>query len=163
MLVNCREVGPTLLSALTGFVNLTLSGRCPPEVAKSFFGGRLNALDKKDGGIRPIVVGFTLRRLSSKIANGFGIGRLANFFHPRQLGVGIAGGCEAGIHASRRYLESMERGKVLVKLDFCNAFNSLHRTDMLLATHERLPELYPYVLSSYCAPSIRFVILLCTF
>jgi len=30
----------------------------------------------------------------------------------------------------------------MVKLDFANAFNSLHRRDMLLAVSHRLPELY---------------------
>ena len=41
----------------------------------------------------------------------------------------------------------------MVKLDFSNAFNTLHRLDMLRATRERLPELYPYIYSSYSKPS----------
>ena len=32
-------------------------------IAPIFFGGRLLALNKKSGGIRPIAIGFTLRRL----------------------------------------------------------------------------------------------------
>ena len=40
------------------------------------------ALNKKSGGIRPIVVGFTLRRLASKCANSVGIGRLKSYFQP---------------------------------------------------------------------------------
>ena len=79
VLVSCREAGSDLLSALTGFVNMILSGRCPREVAKSFFGGRLISLDKKSGGIRPIAIGFTLRRLTSKIANTYGVARLATY------------------------------------------------------------------------------------
>jgi hypothetical protein len=67
--------------------------------------------------------------------------------------VGLPGGCEAAIHATRRYLEGMQEGKIVVKLDFTNAFNSLHRLDMLRDTRERLPELYPYVFSPYSEPS----------
>ena len=43
--------------------NLVLAGRCPEAVAPVLFGGRLLALSKKSGGIRPIAIGFTLRRL----------------------------------------------------------------------------------------------------
>lgn len=148
-LVLCRESGPQLLSALTGFVNMIFSGKCPPEVASVFFGGRLLALNKKSGGIRPIVVGFTLRRLASKCANSVGIGRLKSYFQPHQLGVGSSGGCEAAIHAARRYLESLPPDHIVVKLDFANAFNTLHRYDMLQAIHDRLPDLYPYCFSAY--------------
>jgi hypothetical protein len=153
VLVGSRIAGPDLLTAITGFINMILSGQCPSLIAKSFFGGRLLALSKKSGGIRPIVIGFTLRRLASKLANAFGLTSLANYFSPRQLGAGQAGGCEAAIHSARRYLENMQEGKVLLKLDFSNAFNSLHRGDMLLAVKDRLPELYPYIHSSYSSPA----------
>ena len=48
-LLNCREAGPDLLTALTAFINVTLAGRCPADVAPIFFGGRLIALNKKSG------------------------------------------------------------------------------------------------------------------
>ena len=133
-----------------------MSGHCPQEAAKIFFGGRLLALEKKTGGIRPIAIGFTLRRLSSKVANSVGLTRLGSYFNPRQLGVGVAGGCEAAIHASRRYLQALDKGKVLVKLDFTNAFNCLHRGDLLRAAHSNLPDLYPYIHASYASPSLLF-------
>jgi len=59
----CREAGADFLSALTDFTNLVLAGRCPEAVAPVLFGGRLLALSKKSGSIRPIAIGFTLRRL----------------------------------------------------------------------------------------------------
>jgi len=67
----CRESGD-FLTALTAFVNFVLAGGCPSDVTPVFFGGRLLALNKKTGGIRPIVIGFSLRRLASKCANSFG-------------------------------------------------------------------------------------------
>jgi len=56
------------------------------------FGGRLVALNKKSGGIRPIAVGFTLRRLISKCANSFAVAKLTTYFAPRQMGAGVKGG-----------------------------------------------------------------------
>ena len=155
-LISCQEKGPDLLTALTGFVNMVLSGRCPEEVAPFFFGGRLIALEKKSGGIRPIAVGMTLRRLVSKCGSAFGVERMRSSLSPLQLGVGTPGGCEAAVHSARRYLQSMPAGHVMVKLDFANAFNSLHRRDMLLAVSHRLPELYSYSFSAYARPSVLF-------
>ena len=132
---------------------MVLAGLCPQDVAPIFFGGRLIALDKKSGGIRPIVIGLTLRRLASKCANAVGIVRLASYFCPRQLGVGTPGGCEAAIHSARRYLQTLPADHVMVKLDFTNSFNSLHRRDMFLAVKDRLPELYAFSFSAYSQPS----------
>ena len=155
-MINCQERGPELLTALTGFVNMVLSGHCPREVAPILFGGRLIALEKKSGGIRPIAIGLTLRRLASKCANFFGVERLRSSFSPRQLGVGTPGGCDTAVHCARRYLQSMPAGHVMAKLDFANAFNSLHRRDMLLAVRDNLPELYSYSFSAYAHPSLLF-------
>ena len=156
--MKCSEAGSDFLSALTSFVDVVLGGICPKEVAPIFFGGRLIALEKKLGGVRPIVIGFTLRRLVSKCANAFGVAHLGPYFCPRQLGVGTPDGCEAAIHSTRRYLQSLPTGHVLVKLDFTNAFkpNSLHRRDMLLSVEDRLPELYAYSLAAYAQPSILY-------
>ena len=68
-----------IITALTAFVNLMLAGHCPDDVAPTFFGGRLIALNKKSGGIRPIAIGFILRRLTSKCANAHVSSRLATF------------------------------------------------------------------------------------
>ena len=86
------------------------------NAAPVFFGGCLLALNKKTGGIRPIVNGFTLRRLASKCANSFGTKKLASFFYPHQLGIGTPGGCEAAVHSARRYLEALPEDHVLVNL-----------------------------------------------
>ena len=81
---------------------------------------------------------------------------MAPQFAPRQLGVGIRGGCEAAIHSARRYLQTLAPGHIMVKLDFANAFNSLHKSDMLLSIKDCLPELYAFCLSSYSQPSCLY-------
>ena len=91
------------------------------------YGANLLALSKKDGGIRPIAVGYTWRRLAAKCANSHAVSRLSQLLAPIQLGVGIPGGAEAAVHATRRWVTTMPEDSVLVKLDFTNAFNTLRR------------------------------------
>ena len=68
-MISCREFGPELRSALTSFVNCLLQGNIHPQVSPVLFGGNLIPLEKKSGGIRPIAVGYTLRRIAAKCAN----------------------------------------------------------------------------------------------
>ena len=106
-MVNCREFGASLLSSITAFVNILMEGKCSPDISPILFGGRLIALDKKSGGVRPIEIGYVWRRIASKCANHHAIAMLAEHMSPLQLEVGIRGGCEAAIHATRRFAESM--------------------------------------------------------
>ena len=126
-LVTCQESASNFLPALTAFVNLLLRGVCPPEVQPVLFGGNLIALEKKSGGIRPIAVGYTWRRLAAKCANSYAVSTLSSYLSPIQLGAGIPGGCEAAVHATRRFVESMPADHFVAKLDFTNAFNCLNR------------------------------------
>ena len=61
-----REVGTYLLSSLTAFTNVVVSGHVPEKVHLFFFGASLFALGKKNGGVRPIAAGNVFRRLASK-------------------------------------------------------------------------------------------------
>ena len=65
-------------------------------MAPIFFGGRLLALNKKSGGIRPIAIGFSLRHLASKCANSFGINRLRAYFAPKSAGSRYVRGLRGG-------------------------------------------------------------------
>ena len=128
-----------MLTAITRFINLLLDGKCPAEARPVIFGGKLIALTKKDGGLRPITVGYTLLRLAAKCANTFCLGRMEDKFAPIQLGVGTAGGCEAAVHATRRFMSDMVDGEAMVKLDFTNAFNSIRRDAVLATVASTLP------------------------
>lgn len=153
-LVSNAESGPDLITALTAFVNMILGGSCHPEIVPILFGGRLIALSKKKGGIRPIAVGFTLRRLISKCASRFALSKITDVFSPNQVGVGVPGGCEAAIHATRRFIDSMPSNYVVAKLDFSNAFNCLRRDSMLLSVKDKIPELYKYCHLAYSQSSL---------
>jgi len=96
-------------------------------VSAIVFGGRLIALGKKDGGVRPITVSYTLRRLAAKCANNHVIEKRSKALQPQQLGVGVAGGAEAAVHAVRRLVSNLPKDNVVVKLDFSNAFNCIRQ------------------------------------
>ena len=150
-LLTCKESGLELASRLTDFVNLLLEGKCPECIRRILFGGNLIALRKKDGGIRPIAVGCYWCRLASKAANNRVMQSLAEYFSPLQLGVGVSGGCEAAVHAARRFLDNMQDDWVMVKLDFANAFNSA----ILVAIASMAPHLYRYYVDT------AFQVLMC--
>ena len=56
----------TVLEQLTGMVQLLARGDAPEELAPYLAGAKLFGAEKKDGGIRPIAVGESLRRLTAK-------------------------------------------------------------------------------------------------
>ena len=58
-----------------------------------------------------------------------------------QQGVGVCGGCEAAVHACRRYVTPMQEGHVIAKLNFTNAFNCIHRDAVLNAVFNKVPEI----------------------
>ena len=153
-LLNDRVAGPILLPALTAFTNMLLNGECPDAVRQILFGGRLIAIGKKDGGVRPIAIGYTLRRLAAKCANSYVSSKIASLLSPIQVGVGVKGGCEATVHAVRRFLDSMPQDFAIVKLDFKNAFNNLNRSKMLHEVYRAIPEIYKFCHSSYWGTSL---------
>ncbi len=135
------------------FCTLVLEGRVPAEIRPFFFGASLVALEKKSGGIRPIAVGCTLRRLVANIAGQMVVEDMANLLSPRQLGYGVRNGAEAAVHATRRFVMDMDNDYAFLKLDFRNAFNSIRHYKVLEAVQDLCPDIYPLVHSSYSAPS----------
>ena len=113
--------------------------------------------DKKDGGVRPIAVGFVWRRLAAKIHCCHIIERCANLFSPRQLGVRIPGGAEAAVHATRIYLDNLQPGNILLKIDFQNAFSAVRRDVILLEILKSLPATVTICRFHTCT-CIRFII-----
>ena len=145
-----------LLSALASFTQLVLEGKTPPSIRPFFFGANLTALQKNDGGIRPIAVGCTLRRLVAKVAGSRVMEEMSELLAPWQLGYGVKGGAEAAVHATRLYMSELDPTKAVLKLDFRNAFNSIRRDKMLRAVLELAPGLFHYAHSAYSLPSILY-------
>ena len=95
------DTGHRLLTQLTEFANLCLTGRVPVVIQPVFCGAALCALTKKNGGIRPIAVGSSLRRLIAKAGCKAVTAKMAARFLPVQIGFGVRCATEAAAHASR--------------------------------------------------------------
>ena len=100
---------------MKSFIQIILNGNLPDALLPVFFGARLIALKKKCGGIRPIAVSNTLRRLASKV-----VCHKARFLTehlPQQLGFAIRSGAESAVHATRRFISQSNENAIL-KIDF---------------------------------------------
>lgn len=62
------------------------------------------ALEKKDGGINPIAVGYTLWHLVAKVAGGGVRDEMVDLLAPHQLRIqcGVRNGIEAAVHVITR-------------------------------------------------------------
>ena len=150
------EAGVRLLTALTDLVNMILEGKVPEFAISTFFGASLCALTKKGGGIRPIAVGNTIRRLATKVgARPIQI-NLGRDFEPVQLGVSVKGGAEAAAHAARYYLSRCSHRRVFLKIDMKNAFNCLRRDVFLAAARDRAQGLYSLLWQAYSTSTTLF-------
>ena len=135
-------------------MNCVLRGETAAPAQASFFGATLIALNKKGGGLRPIAVGCTLRRLVAKCAGACVKEAVGALLAPHQLGFGVPLGVEAAIHASHIFLYNLGPGHLILKLDFRNAFNCacLRRDKMIAAVKQLAPELLPLVTCAYSTP-----------
>ena len=140
---DASEAGNELLEALRRFATHVARGDVPLPIREFFFGAALCALSKGDGGVRPIAVGCTLRRLTTKVIMQPLSGNLGAKLRPTQLGYGTRGGCEAAVHAARHLLETSTEPLVFVKLDIRSAFNTIKR-DLMQAVEANIPTAYPY-------------------
>lgn len=130
--LSASEAGDRVLTAITDLCNFMLAGKVTQDVCPFIYGASLFALNKKNGGIRPIAVGNTFRRLTAKLACHYAKNQVMAYLSPTQLGVGIPRGCEASIHAIRTFVNiPANKEKLLLKIDFSNAFNSISRAPML--------------------------------
>ena len=155
-----REAGPpgaanNLHEHLAGLVNLLAQGQACPEVAPVLAGAGLVALPKPHGGVRPIAVGEVLRRLTGKCLMTLARDEARSFFWPVQLGVAVPAGVEAAVHTVRAWFgrNATSSGKLLLKLDFSNAFNTISREHVVAETCLHFPGLARWVGWCYRRPS----------
>ena len=144
------EAANRLVMSLCNFVDVVVAGEVPPCIRSTFFGANLFAFTKPGGGIRPIAVGLTLRRLVSKFVGHLTKDERSDSYATVQLGIGTKNGAEAAGHAARALLEAESSpGTVLLKIDFSNAFNSIRRDTLLETAYQRYPSVYNYTLAAY--------------
>ena len=138
-----------LIVQLTAVLNVMVQGRAPPCVAPVVAGAGLVALTKPNGGLRPIAVGELLRRLAGKC--------LVNVVREDAGSYFWASWCsrEKAVHTVRAWAERRAGSsqKVLVKLDFANAFNSVQRDAVLQQVVDHFPALSRWATWCYRQPT----------
>ena len=144
-----------MLTQLTAVVNILAQGRAPAAVAPVLAGAGLVALPKPTGGVRPIAVGEVLRRLTGKCLMAMVKEDARAYFWPAQVGVAVPGGAEKAIHSVRAWVHrhSEAADKVLLKLDFSNAFNCVSREAVLSQARTHFPALARWAAWCYREPS----------
>jgi hypothetical protein len=126
---------------LTMLVGMLLAGTAP---GRNFLcSSRLIALDKPDGGVRPIAVGELVYRLCTKaiVRHSF----KPDCLSPCQFGVGTRGGVEPLLRAVQRAVEGSIEGEEfthITSLDFSNAFNTLDRSELAKSVKQFAPGIY---------------------
>ena len=134
-------------NCLTSLLDKIAQGAAPPWLADA----RLLAVPKKGGGERPIAVGEVLRRAAAGALIRMTSNELRNI--PRQF-VLRRDGCLAATSAVKSAIEINNKA-CIIQLDMSNAFNSIHRSAVLLST-DKTP-LAQYARWAYAEPSrLRF-------
>ena len=142
--ISTTEAGLHLRRFITNLANKILRRDVSDYAVKLLFSSNLTALRKKDGGIRPVVVGNVFRRLAAKVGCYAVSCAVSRELLPIQLGVSAKGGAEAALHAVRTFItnniESNDH-KIVTKLDMINAFNSVRRDNVQQTCLDRTPEI----------------------
>ena len=149
------DAGQGLLCRVRQLVNRLFCGQSPPEgIRQVLFGANLTALNKKGGGLRPIAVGETIRRLVAKCACSAATKSVVERMGNIQLGCGVKGGIEAAVHACNIATSTGASNAILLKLDFSNAFNTLRRDSISDSLAQHAPQLLPFFRLAYQQHSI---------
>ena len=149
----------TLHRHLAAVIALLANGQACESVAPVLCVAHLVAVPKPKGGVRPIAIGELLRRLTGKCLMSQLHTSARQHFFPAQVGVAVSGGAEAAVHAVRAWLDrhSHSQNKVLLKLDFENAFNTISRDHVLSAVRSHFPALARWTAWCYgTASSLQF-------
>ena len=151
----CGAEQGAALHALESVVNILASGKGPRSLSMHLAGASLVALAKENGDVRPIAVGEVLRRLTSKCLCSAVRSDAQRFFGSLQVGVACPLGLEAAIHTISQYCErnATSTSKIVMTIDFHNAFNSLDRNALLAACRRDFPTLAAWASWCYSVPS----------
>ena len=144
---------------LAALVALAAHGLLPPDLAPLFGAASLIPLKKPDGGVRPIAIGETLRRLVGKALMHLPklMGEL-RALAPLQCGVGITNACESigqGLQSLVNTLPA-DGDWVALQVDVVNAFNTIDRNEVLQGAARLAPTMFPWLKTLYGQPAMLF-------
>jgi hypothetical protein len=137
--------------ALVAVVRGGCLGLLPEALAPILCAASLIPLSKPCGGVRPIAVGETLRRLVGKaLLKTPAVQRDVAGLAPRQTGVAVKSAAQLIGLGLQQLVAAMDPSGdwIIVQVDMTNAFNSLHRESMLEGARRKVPGAYNWL--RYC-------------
>ena len=158
--------GTQLLEGLLTFTSAAMAGGLEPAAVRILCGARLVPLRKPDGGVRPIAVGDTLRRVVAKwCGQQPGAKALARGLEPLQVAFVKGGPCEVLGMGARELVRVMGEEEWaepwgLLQVDISNAFHTVRREAVLAKLREAAPSVLPWVRATmqpaalYCGDSV---------
>lgn len=148
-----------LVAALGQLTKDWVHGKLPPQHGPALCAANLTPLRKADGGVRPVAVGDTLRRVVGKalLATNVCKTEVAQL-GPIQTGIGIRGAAEAVAMGCQSLVDSLEKqpGWVLLKVDMSNAFNTVSRKAVLQSALQYCPSAFNFLKFAYSEPAPLF-------
>ena len=134
-------------------------GTLPQEFAPLLCSSNLIPLNKKDGGIRPIAVGDTTRRIIGKtLLRSEGVRNELGSLQPRQVGVGVRNATEMVGMGLQRVVDALDPKEdwVTLQIDVSNAFNSVNREAILQGAEKKATGLFNWLAFCYGQKSPLF-------
>ena len=151
--------GSRLLEALASFCSALANNSLSCDCMKLLTTARLVAVAKPNGGVRPIAVGETLRRLAAKCVHEATLSAVSSYLLPTQVGVKVPNAAELVAHKVKAWRQENRQDEIIVQVDLRNAFNSIDRNVLLREVRERVPALYPYAHACYSTPAFFFLVM----
>ena len=130
-----------IANSVVTFLNEMLRGTLPAPIATMVSAPRIIAVNKDDGGIRPIGMGDIFYKLAAYVGTKAIEPNLDGVFPRIQYGLGVRGGTQVAFHLIQRAIEADDQS-VCIKFDVKNAFNSRRRSSIGKAILDT-PELHP--------------------
>ena len=112
---------------------------------------KLIALEKKDGGLRPVNIPEALRRLVARVLSNRAMPQFRSAFGNLQLGL-ARNGVDSAVHTVRYHLKE-DTNNFAVFLDFANAFNEISRSQIQEVIANRFPEWLPFFELFHVSPT----------
>ena len=150
VLLDETDIFELLFDAVTSLAQ----ARVPASISKALTSARLTALTKKDGGVRRIATGCSLRRLTARTLAKQFAKEFEKECAPFQYALSTRAGTDCVGHLLRAATEANPRATVL-SVDGIGAYDHVLRAAML-SRLERMQEakaLIPFVMLSYSEPS----------
>ncbi|KAL0235357.1 hypothetical protein GEMRC1_001939 [Eukaryota sp. GEM-RC1] len=132
---------PEICEDLAVFFNEVLLGT--KKLPHALCSSRLVALNKPNGGVRPIAVGETISRIFSTLCFRRVRDSSVEFFRRFQFAVGVPDGTTCAALTSDFLFHSNEENAIL-NIDFKNAFNCVLRSTISDELSKFFPQLIPY-------------------